>query len=563
MIDMASVFAERYRKTPNILSSAVMGQSPDPKLDPYTALNALKLVNEANRMEMAGQAQQPTSSPSLVAEALTPAPSAQGLGAMVPNTMGGQGMPPQGMPPQGMPPQGMPPQQRAPMPQPVMQAASGGLAGMYSPDEDYAAGGIVAFAEPTEDNNYSLVRDESAPDYVFSETGPSQMRVLESEAVDRDLYDDTDGTETGFLAAQKLANRRIASLGKVERKKFDRAGFIKDYMDQVKREGGVNIYDEEIARGPQDEADRAKARRVGEAGAYFTAAGKVLKGRSLAEGASEALPAFGSAMSEVEKLDQAAKQANSKMQFALKDAKRKERMGDLRGAAAAAELARKYEQDENKFEFDKARYGADVAVRNVMANRPLRSASGSGDASTKLPQVDRDAANIAKQIVDLQNSNPDDPKLPALKQKLVALEKIIAATKTSEAGPGKLGAQTSQIFVGAADKATNSARKRGNQDAAYIAALRTKDTAAQSNRMKEIYAEEIQKFFPNTPLSDLLAVAPPGDLTPTSGGAPAAAKPAAQKALPMPASKDDLKTNQLYNTNRGLAIWNGKSFVAQ
>ena len=79
--------------------------------------------------------------------------------------------------------------------------------------------------------------------------------------------------------------------------------------------------------------------------------------------------------------------------------------------------------------------------------------------------------------------------------------------------------------------------------------------------------EEIQKFFPNTPLSDLLAAAPPGDLTSASGGggapAPAASKPAAQKALPVPASKDDLKINQLYNTNQGLGIWNGKSFTAQ
>ncbi len=557
MIDMASVYADRYRKTPNVLSSAVMGQSPDPKLDPYTALNALKLVNESNRMAMAGQAQQPTSAPSIVAQNVAP-PMQRGLGAMVPGAMGGQGMPPQGMPPQQQ-------QQQAPAPQQTMQAASGGLAGMYSPEEDYAEGGIVAFSQPTEENNFSLVRDEAAPDYVFSESGPSQMRVLESEAVDRDLYDDTDGTETGFLAAQKLANKRIASLGKVERKKFDRAGFIKDYMDQVKKEGGVNIYDEEIARGPQDEADRAKARRVGEAGAYFTAAGKVLKGRNLAEGASEALPAFGSAISEIEKLDQAAKQANAKMQFALKDAKRKERMGDLRGAAAAAELARKYEQDENKFEFDKARYGADVAVRNVMANRPLRSASGSGDASTKLPQVDRDAAAIAKQIIDLESANPDDPKLPALKQKLTALERIIATTKTSESGPNKLGAQTSQIFVSAADKATTSARKRGNQDAAYLAAYRNRDNTAASNRMREIYAEEIQKFFPSTPLSDLLAAAPPGDLTPAGGGAPtpAAAKPAAQKALPVPATQAELKVNQLYNTSQGLAIWNGKSFTAQ
>ena len=128
---MASVFADRYRKTPNVLSSAVMGQSPDPKLDPYTALNALKLVNESNRMAMAGQAQQPTSAPSIVAQNVAP-PMPRGLGAMVPGAM-------------GQAPQGMPPQQRAPMPQPTMQAASGGLAGMYTPEEDYAEGGIVAF----------------------------------------------------------------------------------------------------------------------------------------------------------------------------------------------------------------------------------------------------------------------------------------------------------------------------------------------------------------------------------------------------------------------------------
>jgi hypothetical protein len=172
---------------------------------------------------------------------------------------------------------------------------------------------------------------------------------------------------------------------------------------------------------------------------------------------------------------------------------------------------------------------------------------------------------MAKQIIDLESSNPESPQLPVLKKKLVALEKIIAANKTTESGPGKLGAQETQIFVGAAKEATGSARKRGNQDAAYLAALRNRDTVAANNRMKEIYAEEIQKFFPSTPLSELLSAAPPGDLTPTSGGggAPAASKPAAQKALPMPAAKADLKTNQLYNTNQGPAIWNGANFVSQ
>ena len=132
-IDMASVYAARYRKQPDMLRAAVMGQSPDPKLDSYTALNALRLVKEADMMDMAGQAQQPTSSPSIVAQNLAPNPMMQGLGAMVPGAMGGQGMP-----------QGQAPQQRAPMPQPTMQAASGGLAGMYTPEEDYAEGGIIA-----------------------------------------------------------------------------------------------------------------------------------------------------------------------------------------------------------------------------------------------------------------------------------------------------------------------------------------------------------------------------------------------------------------------------------
>ena len=210
MIDMASVFADRYKKTPKVLSDAVMGQSIDPSLDPYTALNALKLVNESQRMAMAGQAQQPTSSPSIVAQNVAP-PMQQGLGAMVPGAMSGQGMPPQGMPPQGMPPQGMPPQGMPPqgMPQQTMQAASGGLAGMYTPEEDYAEGGIVAFAEPTEENNYSLVKTKYSGSDKFSPFAKSSDDV-DVDADDRDLYDDTDGTETGFLAAESVKLARIS-----------------------------------------------------------------------------------------------------------------------------------------------------------------------------------------------------------------------------------------------------------------------------------------------------------------------------------------------------------------
>jgi hypothetical protein len=506
MIDQASVFAERFKGNPQVLQATVLGQGNIPGLDPYTALNALKLIKESQRMEMAGRAQQPTSSPSIVAEALAPAPSPQGLGAMVPNTMGQ--MPPGT--PQGL--AAMAPQQRAP----VMQR-SGGLAGMYTPEEDFAEGGIVAFQSGGLNSGEGMEATAVADD-------PLSRLIAEAEGTGAP-------SSTALNRAEEALNKYMNFVPK-EMSEKEQEAFLDRYMARVKKAGGEDIYAPEIARGAQDEADRAKARRVGEAGAYFTAAGKILKGRNLAEGASEALPAFGSAMNEVEKLDQAAKTANARAQFLLKDAQRKERMGDARGAQAALAEARKFQQDANRAEGDKLRFSADIAARTVQYSRPAKAA-GSGDASTKLPQVDRDAAAIAKQIVDLESSNPEDPKLPALKKKLEALEKIIATTKTTESGPGKLGAQETQIFVGAAKEATSSARKRGNQDAAYLAALRNRDAAAANNRMKEIYAEEIQKFFPSTPLSDLLAAAPPGDLTPTSGGAPAASKPAASAARVM------------------------------
>jgi len=522
MIDMASVFADRYKKTPKVLSDAVMGQSIDPSLDPYTALNALKLVNESQRMAMAGQAQQPTLSPSIVAQNVAPPPMQQGLGAMVPGAMGQapQGMPPQGMPPQGMPQQGIPPQQ-------TMQAASGGLAGMYTPEEDFAEGGIVAFQD----------RGYVNPAYTANSAGAIAYPSSSGDAVSADSSADymatvAEGDGAPSSTALSRAQDRLdayMNFAPKEMNEKEQEAFLDRYMARVKKAGGEDIYAPEIARGAQDEVDRAKARKVGEANAYFTAAGKILKGRNLTEGASEALPAFGGAMNEVEKLDQAAKTANARAQFLLKDAQRKERMGDSRGAQAALAEARKFQQDANRAEGDKLRYGADIAARTVQYSRPAKAAGGEG----KLPQVDRRAGEIAEQIVDLRAADPNDPKIPGLVAKLKELKEVMAANK--DVGPNRLGAQTSQIFVSAADKATNSARKRGNQDAAYIAAYRNRDSAAASNRMREIYAEEIQKFFPSTPLSELLAAAPPGDLTPASGGggAPAAGKPATSAARVM------------------------------
>jgi hypothetical protein len=106
-----------------------MGQPvQDQSIDAYSALRAMQLLKESDRMAMAQQARGPSGEqPSLAEAAVTP-DQPMGLAGMM-----------------GQPVMGQQPQQ-APMPQQPMQAASGGLAGMPTSDDDYAEGGIVAFA---------------------------------------------------------------------------------------------------------------------------------------------------------------------------------------------------------------------------------------------------------------------------------------------------------------------------------------------------------------------------------------------------------------------------------
>jgi len=522
MIDQASVFAERFKGNPQVLQATVLGQGNIPGLDPYTALNALKLIKESQRMEMAGRAQQPTSSPSIVAEALAPAPSPQGLGAMVPNTMGQ--MPPGT--PQGL--AAIAPQQRAP----VMQR-SGGLASMPTPEENYAEGGIVAFSGQTG----SAVKDPDAPavkDNPYSrldtdgeERGVGLEDLMFTSKGDPETY--------GKLAA--IYPGAIQSLGNITETEIKPETLRKVSADEIAayREAmGPNVAEESMrADIKARRGEMSKNLEEGKGVALLKAAMAVTQGNNWVRAFAGAGAAFGDEYNRAIQADKAEKRSIAVAEFNLADAKRKESLGLFKEGRAAQDRYVSAVKAADKAKLDKAKAYADAIKGGMNATKPLSSAfrTGAGAGEGKLPQVDRDAAAMAKQIIDLESTNPDDPKLPALKKKLAALEKIIAANK--DIGPNRLGAQETQIFVGAAKEATSSARKRGNQDAAYLAALRNRDAAAANNRMKEIYAEEIQKFFPSTPLSDLLAAAPPGDLTPTSGGAPAASKPAASAARVM------------------------------
>ena len=99
-IDKASILADRYKDNRGQLAAALMGQPvQDQSIDAYSALRAMQLLKESDRMAMAQQARGPSGEqPSLAEAAVTP-DQPMGLAGMM-----------------GQPVMGQQPQQ-APMPQ--------------------------------------------------------------------------------------------------------------------------------------------------------------------------------------------------------------------------------------------------------------------------------------------------------------------------------------------------------------------------------------------------------------------------------------------------------------
>lgn len=456
MIDMASVYAERFKQNPQMLQAAVMGQSPDPKLDPYTALNALRLIKESQQMAMAGMAQQPTSSPSIVAETMAPNPMMQGLGAMVPGAM-------------GQAPQAVPVRQAPPM-----QAASGGLAGMYTPEEDFAEGGIVA----------------------FQAGGLNSGEGMESLAAKADPFADYVAENAGgqpslsALARAQEALDRYMNFEPKEMSAKEQEEFLDRYMARIKKTGGPDIYAPARERLKAREDALAGDRRSGEGIALLTAAGKILKGRSLAEGASEALPAYAQQLGEVKRAETQEKRAIEQMNFALADAERKERMGDARGAQAALAEARKFQQDANRAQGDKLRYAADISARTVGYSKT--SGKGAGTGTDKEQPLDRVTAAMNDRLIEMRTNNPNDPQIPILEAKIKGRKEILGIGKEGPtAAPRAAAALTAKQNAIVVNKLAawdeSSEAYRAKKNGTYADKKAAKETELRKQAMEGVF----------------------------------------------------------------------------
>jgi len=486
MIDKASVFAERFKSNPQVLQATVLGQGTDPSLDPYTALRALQLIKESNAMMMARQAQQPTSAPSIASQAVAP----QGLAGMLP---------------MGAPAGQMPQMAQAPQ-APAMQA-SGGLAGMYTPEEDFAEGGIVAFQAG------GLNAPAVTADPLSNTQGDGEGEQDDYLAI-LDELEGGEGSPAGLSAANKLAlatARRIASRDIRDLTPEERKTMYSEEYKRITDAAGPSPFAGLRADLTEQGKERSAGLELAKGEALLEAAAAVLEGnnaiRGLAKGGAKLAQSYGAA----QRADKAAKRSMAQMEFHIADAERKERMGNSRAASAAVENARKDRLDYNRAELERDKALGKLATDMGRVNKPARAAGAGGEKALKLnEQLYADNVNNLLATEKPKEGESD----AAFKARIRAQAGALTATqiKTSESGPGKLGVQEAQLTFKqneAAQKAFDRHKLFESKDWKKAVADAGGDKAAAEAKFKRDWVK-------NNPVAD------------EEGGAPAP-KPTAPK----------------------------------
>jgi hypothetical protein len=340
-----------------------------------------------------------------------------------------------------------------------------------------AGGGILAFSG----KNTSFVAPEDAEE--------DDERLSEPQDDGSVGYTGTptqNAMAQAFMASQaRLQNiPRYSPLTRAGRTSAQQRSF-----DELKEMAGPDPYGAFEKSITEDKETSAKVLAQNKGFAALQAIPAILQGGNALRGIGAGAGALGAGFAEAAKSDRAEKRYLNQMQFHLADAKRKENMGlfgEARKDVQDAESARL-----NAVKEARARTSAEGAnyAKMTTALRQPRGAVGAGGAN-KLPQVDRDAAAIAKQIVDLKNVDPNNKQIPMLESKLTALKDIIATTKTSDKGPNAIDLGTKQILGSLSVKSSETARKLALQEMSAKNLIGSRDQDSQYKQMYKKHYEE-------------------------------------------------------------------------
>lgn len=332
-IDKASILADRYKDNRGQLAAVLMGQPvQDQSIDAYSALRAMQLLKESDRMAMAQQARGPSGEqPSLAEAAVTPDQSA-GLAGMMGQPVMAQA-------------------QQAPMPQQPMQAASGGLAGMPTSDDDYAEGGIVAFAAGGRPSSADYLKEAFA-----NIPKPATFEERESG-----------------MTAQR------------------------DYVNRLYGPDRMAPYLEEIAKDKQEISGRGD-KNLGYA--LIAAAQGIVSDPNLARATGKAMGAFGAEMQKFEKEDREAKRALRQSEMTLAAAQQARDDGKTKEAISLFDKYDTQRQNSEKMLAEVNMKGAElqkgIEIANIQAGVAREGHKVQREGQNKLGEVERVMATAAE-----------------------------------------------------------------------------------------------------------------------------------------------------------------------
>jgi hypothetical protein len=228
----------------------------------------------------------------------------------------------------------------------------------------------------------------------------------------------------------------------------------------------------------------------------------------------------------------------------------------------AAAAAQKDKKDASAARLARLRAEGEIQAKVAAANRPIRI----GGAGGSNPKINEDIWALEQKFARMK---PGDAGFDETKKLVEAGRAHLARVHTSEAGPGKLGAEDKKILSNLSLKATEEARKATNAEAASknlfgkpggqaeIDALFDKNYRTAMGRHAETTGMGVDDMVRE------VGGVPSHGIKGPSGGAGAGAA----KAVPLPKNPKpaDLKDGTLYNTAKGPATWNSKTqtFIPQ
>lgn len=328
----------------------------------------------------------------------------------------------------------------------------GGVAGAYN-NLPYAvrarmaSGGIVAFAGDEEDNDPQTGQ-------LVSQGNPGMYGQSLQNALDYI-------NKLGQFREQTLTDEDIDNAIK-------RRYALEKNLAGESPYGSLSKYIEE------SQADRSKTMEEAKGFAALKAMGAMLQPGGFVRGLGAAGGAFGDAMEKASQADRAEKRSLASMQFNLKDAERKERMGMTRSAVSAASEAIKDKRDAERSRLKVLETQANVAAKVAQAAKPTGTA-GAGPKPLKL----------AEQLADAEIAVEKDPS-EANQKRVAGLRRAMDRARTSDVGGTRADIMLKQIMSRSDIDAATKAEKAKIFDPEWQEAMAAGDSAGMARAVDRL-----------------------------------------------------------------------------